>query len=150
MPLIHEQDREGLRKLAEAMTKDVSLTLYTQHDTPLVVPGVFPCETCNVTEELMGELTSLMPRLALTVRDLVADRVEAMRDGVDRAPTMLFDGDAGGRVSFVGMPGGYEFPAFVTSVLELGGIDQGLTPEMREKVAAVDQPISLKVFVTPT
>jgi len=150
MGLIRENDRKTLREMAEGMSKDVSLTLYTQRTSPLIVPGVVPCETCEAAEGLMSELSELMPRLNLTVLDLVANRAEAESVGVDRVPTLLFDGEGGGRVRFVGFPGGYEFPAFLKSVLEMGGAEQGLAPEARAQLSALTEPVDLKVFVTPT
>jgi alkyl hydroperoxide reductase subunit AhpF len=59
--------------------------------------------------------------------------------------------DDGGRVRFYGAPVGNEFP----TILE--GIDalSNNTPKVRQEVALavaehVDQPVTVKVFVTPT
>jgi hypothetical protein len=105
MALIKEKDRTALAKLAEEMTRDVDITLYTQRDSALVVPGVVPCETCNTTEELLNELAAIVPKLRVNVLDLVNSRVDAEREGVNRVPTMIVGGAAERRVRFMGFPG---------------------------------------------
>ena len=40
MALIKDKDRTALSQLAENMTRDVDVTLYTQRDSALIVPGV--------------------------------------------------------------------------------------------------------------
>ena len=151
MALIREKDAEALRKLAAGLQNDVDLTLYTQRESPLVVPGVVPCESCEVTEQMVGELGTIIPKMRVNVLDLVKHRDEAEGAGINRVPTMVLGGAAQKRVRFLGFPGGYEFPTFVKSVLEAGGAPDGLPDDVRKQIAdAVKTPIDIKVFVTPT
>jgi alkyl hydroperoxide reductase subunit AhpF len=53
-------------------------------------------------------------------------------------------------VRFLGAPSGYEFISLVHAVMLVGGHASSLTDENRRRVAAVDTPLSLQVFTTPT
>ena len=150
MALIKEKDRSALAQLAEKMTRDVEITLYTQRDSPLNVPGVVPCETCNTTEELLDELGEIVPKLHVKTLDLVNSGDEAARDRVNRVPTMLLGGAAERRVRFMGFPGGYEFATFMTALLQAGGAAEDVPAPLREHLASINKPIDIKVFVTPS
>ncbi len=150
MAMLPESDRKALQTMAERMRNDVALTLYTQRKSPIVIPDVVPCETCEATERLVSELDELIPRLNVTVLDLVADSDKATQEGIDRVPALVLDGAAAGRVRFLGIPAGYEFAAFLAALMELGGAREGVDNTTRMKLAAVKDPIDLKVFTTPT
>lgn len=150
MAIIKDKDRAALTQLAEKMTRDVDVTFYTQRDSALVVPGVVPCETCNTTEELLNELSSIIPKLHVSTLDLVSSRAEAERDGVNRVPTMVVGGAAERRVRFMGFPGGYEFATFMTALLEAGGAGEEVPEPLKNSLASIEKPIDIKVFVTPS
>ena len=150
MAIIKDKDRAALTQLAEKMTRDVDVTFYTQRDSALVVPGVVPCETCNTTEELLNELSSIIPKLHVNTLDLVSSRAEAERDGVNRVPTMVVGGAAERRVRFMGFPGGYEFATFMTALLEAGGAGEEVPEPLKNSLASIEKPIDIKVFVTPS
>lgn len=150
MPLIGQKDREALTRIAEDIENDVELTLYTQRKSPLLVPGVVPCETCEHTEQLVSEIGEIMPKVRANVVDLVESRDRAIKDEVDRVPTILLGGGAQGRVRFVGFPGGYEAASFIKSIMEAGGATNGIAPDLQTKLGGVTRPVDIKVFVTPT
>lgn len=150
MPLLRENDRNALRDLAKSLSKDVDVTLYTQRKSPLIVPGVVPCATCESAEQLVNELAEIMPKVHPTILDLVENQERAAKDNVDRVPTIVLGGEAAQRVRFVGFPGGYEAASFIKVLLEAGGAPDSLRLDVRTKVAAIDKPFDIKVFVTPT
>jgi alkyl hydroperoxide reductase subunit AhpF len=150
MALLPASDRKALQEMAERMRNDVALTLYTQRKSPIIVPDVVPCETCETTEHLVGELEALMPRLKVTVLDLVANNQKAAEEGVDHIPALVLDGAAGRRVRFLGVPAGYEFASFLAALLELAGARDGVDDATRTKLNAIENAIDLKVFTTPT
>jgi alkyl hydroperoxide reductase subunit AhpF len=150
MALIRGSDRKTLRAMAEQMRNDVALTLYTQRKSPIVVPDIIPCGTCETTERLVSELDELLPRLNVTVLDLVANSEKAAEQGIDRVPALVLNGTAGGRVRFFGIPAGYEFAAFLGALMEVGGAREGIDSATRTKLDEIKNPIDLKVFATPT
>jgi alkyl hydroperoxide reductase subunit AhpF len=150
MPLINQKDREALGKMAQAIKHDVDVTLYTQRTSPLIVPGVVPCETCESAEQLVSELGEILPGLKPAILDLVEHREQAAKEGVDRVPTIVMGGAAARRVRFVGFPSGYEAASFVQSVFEAGGATEELPGEVIEQLNVIEKRVDIKVFVTPT
>lgn len=151
MALLQEKDREALKKLGSALTKDVDVTLYTQRASPLVVPGVIPCETCELAERLLTEMGEIIPRLKVDIVDIVQNREEAERAKAVRVPTIVLGGAAQKRARFVGFPGGYEASTFIKALLDAGGaaID-GLPQDIQKSIEPVDKAVEIKVFATPS
>ena len=54
------------------------------------------------------------------------------------------------RIRFLGAPAGYEFISLVQAVLLVGGRESSLTDEQRQQLSAVNKPMMLQVFTTPT
>jgi alkyl hydroperoxide reductase subunit AhpF len=65
-------------------------------------------------------------------------------------PAIVFGGAAGGRVRFFGIPAGYEFATLLAALLELAAAREGVDDATRAKLDAIESPIDLKVFTTPT
>jgi hypothetical protein len=150
MPLISRKDRDALAKMAKAIKQDVDVTVYTQRTSPLVVPGVVPCETCEAAEQLVSELGEILPNLKPAILDLVEHREQAAQERVDRVPTIVMGGAAAKRVRFIGFPSGYEAASFVQSVFEAGGATEELPTDVIDQLDVIEKPVEIKVFVTPT
>lgn len=129
------------------MTHDVRLEFFTQ---------TIGCETCVQTRQILDELPPLSDRISVEEKNFVLDKDAAAAYGIDRAPAVVVLGRNGGgewadsRIRFVGAPAGYEFVSLVQAVLLVGGREGTLTPESRQRLTAVDQPIALQVYTTPT
>jgi hypothetical protein len=54
------------------------------------------------------------------------------------------------RMRFLGAPAGYEFISLVQAVLLAGGRPSTLSEHSRRHIAAVDRPVVMNVFTTPT
>src|SRR5207247_4271330 len=99
---------------------------------------------------------ALSDKITVEEANLVLDADKAARYGVDRVPSIAVLGSNGAgeerdsRIRFVGMPAGYEFISLVQAVLLVGGGASGLTEESRRRIAAVDKPVVMQVFTTPT
>ena len=154
MPLLSDKDREILQERFEHLDAPVTLKLFGESDARslLTLPGHTPNEMAKVTRELLEEVTALSDKLSLVTYDVNGDgKAEADRLGIQHIPAIVLGDDDGGRVRFYGAPVGNEFP----TILE--GIDalSNNTPKVRQEVALavaehVDQPVTVKVFVTPT
>lgn len=152
MPLISEQDQALLRELfAERLTNDVTVTLFTQRESKLILPiPSQECTYCRETRELLEELTALSDKVHLTVEDFVADAREAARLGVERIPAILLEGKARGKVRFFGVPSGYEFATLIEDLFDVATGETDLEPDTRAALGAIDRDLHLQVFVTPT
>jgi alkyl hydroperoxide reductase subunit AhpF len=81
----------------------------------------------------------------------VLDTDDRAKYGVDKAPALVVLGDgADTRIRFYGANTGYEFVSLVEAVLLAGTGDLELEPETVASLAAVDTPMHIQVFSTPT
>jgi alkyl hydroperoxide reductase subunit AhpF len=89
--------------------------------------------------------------------NFILDKDKAAQYSVDRVPAIAVLGqDETGeptkdsRIRFLGTPAGYEFISLVQALLLVGGAGSNLSEENRQRIAAVDKPMTLQVFTTPT
>ena len=147
MALLSTADQQKLRDAFNEMTSSVRLLFFTQ---------ALECETCPQTKQILDELPPLSDKISIEEVNFVLERDRAARYGIDRVPAVALerlDGDGNGtdaRIRFIGTPSGYEFISLVQAVLLVGGRPSGLTEENRRRVMAVNQPVHMQVFTTPT
>lgn len=150
MAFIAERDRVELkRRLQKDLQNEVSIRLFTQPATSLIIPGR-ECQYCGQTQQVMEELASLSPKLKLEVVNYYASPEEARKHGVERIPAIVMSGAGESNIKFYGFPGGNEFMTIVEAVSALGKRFSGLQMDTRKKLKQVNQPVHVQVFVTPT
>jgi len=115
------------------------------------------CDTCIQTREILDELPPLSDNIVVEEVNLVLEGGKAADFGVDRAPTIALVYEEpesaerkDSRIRFVGAPSGYEFASLVHAILLAGGHGSALSTKSLEKLAAVDKPVTMQVFTTPT
>jgi alkyl hydroperoxide reductase subunit AhpF len=147
MALISAPDQERLRESFGELKRPVRLLFFTQ---------TIGCETCPMTRQILDELPGLSDKITVEEVNVVLDAERAKRYGIERAPgvVILWTDEAGqdqdSRIRFLGAPSGYEFISLVQAVLLAGGRESILSSESRALLEALDQPITMKVFTTPT
>jgi glutaredoxin-like protein len=147
MALISAADQQHLRESFAAMTRPVRLLFFTQ---------TLGCETCLQTRQILDELPPLSDRIVVEEVNLILEPDRASQYGIDRAPAVVLLGEdeqgemRDSRIRFLGAPGGYEFISLVEAVLLVGGRPSSLSAENLARVAAVEQPLTIRVFTTPT
>ena len=113
-------------------------------------------EMCLQAREILGELPPLSDQVTIEEVDVLLDPERAARYGIDRVPSIVIVTiDAQGteldtHIRFLGTPSGYEFVSLVRAVVLAGGGPSQLSEANRVRVAAVDWPMTLHVFSTPT
>ncbi len=142
MAILGQSDREKIRPRLAALERPVALLHFTQE---------LECPSCSVTRRLLQELVSLSDRLRLETHDFLSERELATRYGVDKVPAtvLLADGKDRG-IRFYGAPAGYEFNALLEDLSMVARGDSGLAAETRVKLAELDRPVHIEVFVTST
>jgi len=147
MALLSPGDQEKLRDAFSEMTSAVKIVFFTQ---------TLGCETCLQTRQIIDELPVLSDKITIEEVNLVLDADKAKVFGVDRVPALAIVGtdpdgnDRDSRIRFIGTPAGYEFISLVQAILLVGGRDANLTADNRTRLAAVDTPMTIQVFTTPT
>ena len=147
MSLLSPADQEKLRESFDEMTSPVRVLFFTQ-----TLDG----EPCAQTRQILDELPALSDKIAIEEVNFVLEKDKTAQYGIDRVPALaLLSQDAAGqshdtRIRFLGAPGGYGFVSLVQALMLAGGHESGLTPENRQRIAAVNTPTTIQVFSTPT
>jgi glutaredoxin-like protein len=147
MALISSSDQERLRESFGSMTRPVRLLFFTQ---------TLDCETCLQTRQILDELPALSDKIAIEEVNFILERDKAAAYGIDRVPAIAvaYQDEAGAlvdtRIRFLGVPAGYEFISLVQAALVAGGRPPQLSEESRTRLSAVDRPVTMYVFTTPT
>jgi len=117
-----------------------------------VIAQALGCEGCLQTRQILDELPALSDKIAIDEVNVVLEKDKAAAYGIERVPAIVLLGpdDADSRIRFLGTPSGYEFISLVQAVLLVGGVGSNLTDDNRARIAAVDRPVTIQVFTTPT
>lgn len=151
MALIQERDRTTISQIFEEnLVNPVQMVYFTLPKPLLYVPGRATCETCDDVQTLLEEVVSLSDKLTLDVHNLEQDREVAQSYKVSRVPALVLTGHDGGSVRYFGAPAGYEFSTLIQDIQSVSKSEGTLATETREALAAIQDPIHIQVFVTPT
>lgn len=143
MPLLSAQDERMLKEQLASLERPVTLLLFTQ-----TFGG---SDTGPVAKQILDELARLSDRIAVVEKSFVLDTADRELYGVDKSPAIVVLSEGKDtRMRFYGAPTGYEFVPLVEAIIIAGTGDTELEPATLELLAAVDKPLHLQVFSTPT
>ncbi len=141
MARINDKDRDQLRGEFEALVHPVKLVLFVDDEH---------CTYCTETKELLQEIASLSPKLALETYHLQSDTAKAAEFQIDKVPATVVMNDKDYGIRYFGIPAGYEFGSLIDDILDVSKRESGLSKNTKEVLAKLTQPLHLQVFVTPT
>ena len=141
MALIKEKDREKLIGLMKTIKEDVKIVMFTQENE---------CQQCQMTRELLKEVSELSDKVSLEVHDFEADAERAKEYGVDKIPATLIIGDRDYGIRFYGVPAGYEFNVLIQDILDVRKRSPGLDEATMKVLATIQKPVHLQVVISPT
>ncbi len=152
MALLAPDDQQRLRDEFAGMTRRVHLVFFTQ---------ALGSETCLVTRQILDELPPLSDRIVIDEVNFVLEPERASEFGIDRVPAIAVayedsSDDAASaplrdaRMRFLGAPAGYEFVSLVEAVAIAGGRPTELSDASLAQLTALDRPVTMRVFTTPT
>ena len=148
MSLLAPNEQDQLRAWFGEMAGPVRLLFFTQ---------TIGCEPCAQTRRILDELPPLSDKITIDEVNFVLEQEKAARYGVDRVPAiaLLASGtngtaDKDSRIRFLGSPSGHEFMSLIQAILLVGGAASHLSDDNRKRIAAVDKPVTIQVFSTPT
>ena len=149
MAILNDQVKQQLRdRFTETLKDPVQLTLYTRPGTGrLILPSGMGCATCDDARAVAEELSAAAPELVkLHVVDVSAEEGE-----VTEVPTLALSrpGEEP-RISWQGLPGGFEFATVVDAIERASSGELGLAPETSEALERLTGPVEVMVFATPT
>lgn len=147
MALLKDSDKEAVRQRLAEMSRKVKMVFVTQE---------MECQFCAQTHELLNEVSELSDKLELVVLDLLSDHEQAASYNLREVPGLnLVAVDEDGTehnygVLFYGVPAGYEFISLLDGILLVSEGDSDLSDLSKAKLKAIDKPVEIQVFVTPT
>ena len=139
--MLKEKDRKKLIEIFEKIEKNVKIVIFTQE---------MECPHCEMTREMLEEVSALSGKLSLEVHDFVAEADLAKKYGVDKIPATVLLGDMDNGIRFYGIPAGYEFNVLIEDIMDVGKRNPGLSKEVMTELAKVDQPVHMQVLISPT
>ena len=149
MALLNDQIKQQLHdRFAETLKEPVQLTLYTRPGTGrLILPSGMGCATCEDARAIAEELAAASPDLvSLEVVDVTTSETEV----VDVPTLALALPGQEARVSWKGLPAGFEFATVVDAIERASSGELGLAPETSEALDRLTEPVEVMVFATPT
>ncbi len=143
MPLMDSETQQQVREVLAAVQSPVTLKMFTQD---------FECGYCKETRQIAEEVAELSNLVTVEVHDFLADSDLARSLGVDKIPAIVVLGESGRDygIRFFGIPSGYEFTSLLEAIVLVGTGDVELQDSTRKFLDALQTPLHLQVFVTPT
>ena len=149
-PMIADKDRAQLKRIfRKDLTKEVTIRLFTQKPSPVMVPGR-ECRYCPETQQIMEELSALSPKVHLDVVDFYQEPQRAREAGATRIPAIVLGANGDSRAKFYGLPTGYGLGTIVEGIRITSRGVSPLSMNTRKKLRQVSRPVHIQVFVTPT
>ncbi len=142
MALLDEEVQGQLKEEFAKLVNPVRLVVFSQ---ALADP-----ESEDV-RRLVEEVAALDSRLTVEPVNFVLEKERAEALGVTRTPAVAILGaDKDYGIRFYGSPNGYEFGTLVDAILDVSRGESGLSPETKQALAALERPVHLQIFSTPT
>lgn len=142
MALLGDEVTAQLKTVFEQLKNPVRLAVFSQ--------AMADPESEQV-RRLMEELASAHDLLTAEPVNFVLDRERVEALGIVRTPAVAVLGaekDYG--VRFYGLPSGYEFGTLVDAIVDVSSGDSALSEPTRQALGALDKPVHVQVFSTPT
>jgi alkyl hydroperoxide reductase subunit AhpF len=138
--------------LQDNLRDPVTVELFSQKKSPLVVPGRTECEYCEETEQLLGEVAEMSDKVRLTVHDVRATPDAGAAYGIqpDMVPAIVLRGENKGTLRYFGIPAGYEFTGFLQNLADVSTGSTKLSEPTKEELTKLRADVHIRVFVTPT
>ncbi len=172
MAIISGEDLDYLKqRFAAELKSGVELNLFTRasYHTPEAeaqateanqedddTGEMFAGEASRVTAQILEELAAIAPdKITVVTHDMDSpDGVQMAEQAglnAEMLPAIAFDSEnLKGQSRYYGLPSGYEFGSLIENVVDLSSGNSELRPATVEKLATVNQPVQIMVFVTPT
>jgi len=141
MAHISKEDRDYLKKEFSKMTRPVKLIFFTQQ---------FECQYCQLTRELVTELSELSDKIQVEIYDFVKDEAKVKQYDIKRIPAIVVEGEKDYGIRFYGVPAGYEFSTLIEDIIDVSAGTNVLSKETKEALKKLSRPVHIQVFVTLT
>jgi glutaredoxin-like protein len=142
MGLISEEHKQQLKEEFERNLRDeVRIIVFTQENE---------CLFCKQARELAEEIGAFSNKIKVEVYDFVKDSDKAKKYQIDKVPVIAVLGKKDYGIRFYGLAYGYEFKPFTESIINVSRGATDLSEEIKKKLASIEKPVHIQVFVSLT
>ncbi|MEE9191273.1 MAG: thioredoxin family protein [Candidatus Aerophobetes bacterium] len=141
MALLKDEVVNEVRERFKKLTGSVRLVNFTQK---------IECHYCEETRRLTEEIASLSPKISVEIYNFALDKEKSQQYKIDKIPAVVVEAEKDYGIRFFGIPGGYEFNSFISTIYDVSMKATGLSPESKDKISKIERPIHIQVFVTLT
>lgn len=150
MPVIPPRERQAIQqRFQQELAGRVRIDYFTQRRSSIIIPGREDCRFCDEVDQALHDVAQLHPRLTLTVHEFHHAPEAASRLGVARVPCTVIRGQANRPLRFYGLPGGWQFPNLIETIVLSSGPKAPVDREASIVVKRLRKPVEVTVFVTP-
>jgi alkyl hydroperoxide reductase subunit AhpF len=142
LPLINDDVATQLKEEFGRLVHPVRLAVFSQ---ALADPE------SEQVKRLVEELAAVDARITSESYNFVLDKEKVEALGIKRSPAIAVMGtekDYG--IRMYGLPSGYEFGTLIDAILDVSSGESGLSEATKAALAAIERPVSVQVFSTPT
>ncbi len=139
--LLDKSLQKEVKKILAPMKGNITIVLFTKAND---------CESCEPTLQIISEVAELSEKIKVSVYDLEKDLEFVKKYNIEMAPSFIIldKDDQYKGVKFNGIPAGHEFNSFLSALVEMSGVESEVPADFATRVAKIDKPINIKVFVT--
>ncbi|MCD6419242.1 MAG: thioredoxin family protein [Synergistetes bacterium] len=143
MGMLQDKDKETVRKIFQKeLINPVKIVNFTQE---------LECQYCKETRQLLEEIAELSDKVILESYNFAIDTQKAEEFKVEKIPcTIIMSEDKDYGIRFSGIPSGYEFTTIIEAINMVSKGDSGLKEKSKQKLKAVNKPLHIQVYITPT
>ena len=120
---ISKEDLEYLKKEFSKMTKPIKLVFFKRQ---------FECQYCQLTHELLDELSEISDKIKVEMHDFVKDEAQVKKYDIKRIPAIVVEGEKDYGIRFYGMPAGYEFSTLIEDIIDVSNGTTSLSKEVKK------------------
>lgn len=138
--VLNKELQKQVKTLLDPMKNKITIALFTTDN----------CESCEPTQQIITEVAELSDKINVALYDLKKDNTEVSAYSIEMAPSFVIldhEGQYKG-VKFNGIPAGHEFNSFLSALVEMSGVESEVPEDFMARVAKIDKPVNIKVFVT--
>ena len=164
MGLISVEDRQYLvERFQQELENPVTIDFFTLSDSGSAKLEELPDEqesadqkeSCQVSQQIFEELSEISSKILVNRHEVntPAGREAAITANInlDRIPAFRYSSTAlSGSASYYGMPAGFEFGTLIETISDFSRGVSELGEATKNKIAAIEIPLEILVFVTPT
>ncbi len=143
MPLFDEKVKEQLKEIFSKLNNPIKIHLFTQE---------FECPACSMTHQFVQEIASLSDKIQYFVHDFQKDKATCESFSIDKIPALVVTDNNNNikGVRFFGLPAGYEINSFIAATLEISGVKENLSLQLKQRIKKINKKVHIQVFVTLT